>query len=706
MINADRQMSGARQTCPKYGTRQGVWRLLAPKRSVLPCLASALLAACGGGDVAEGQRREPLAVSASATAAPSYDPDDLYRFFAIAFGAAPGVTYMGQLLDAANAGMSIKAIVNVFTTKPQFKETYPDSLSNQEFAQKLVDNVVGTSATSAAKAEAVADIVAALSLPDWTRGDITYAMFNNLAKKPAHDAKWAATARRMANQVAYARHYTETIKADTTVLTQLRAVVSTVTENSPVTGVELSPLIQAAVAQSRWRERTDLFPDLSGLFSRMCGGLTLVQTAIASDLNGDGRVDLVLDAWCDMNGQGVPQLQGTPYNGTIPNSLVVFQQQTNGSFALVNRALTGADLITLDGPGNLTVGDFNGDGLMDIVVAPSKEDGRNPVTFADGSDNYTAPTQVLLSDQGGRYAVSNVGPRIPGGTRSVVRDSQNRELLVIVDRAWRYAQGSWISQPHPATAGALATLQQGGTTVAVHSSVQPLSDGESYGLGVELLKQAQDATWSRVHSLVLGSMRKVPTVNLSGQTLVYTSQFLSTLGEQDWLIPSLAQGCSLDDGRFVTLLEGIPMPERYAPTKMPSFNELLPLYTSQVLVGQVDGDRIVSLATLENGEVPNLFYLNCLDVNGDGRRDIVVTRWGYGNTPRPQVFLASGSTFRRVPLEHMPPPPAAYQGAASFVADFNGDGLADLLYYPLLGMAPGHKGPITLQLYEALAPLE
>ena len=213
-------------------------------------LVALLLAACGGGDVSEDPRREPLAVTT--TAVPAYDRDDLYRFFAIAFGAAPGVTYMGQLVEAAEVGrMSIKEIVNVFTTKSQFLETYPASLTNQEYAQKLVDNVVGTSANAAAKAEAVADIVEALKLPNWTRGDITYAIFNNLAKKPADDAKWAGTAKKMANQVAYARHYTETMKVDTTDLLQLRAVVKTVTESSPVNGVDLGVLIQTAVDQAR-----------------------------------------------------------------------------------------------------------------------------------------------------------------------------------------------------------------------------------------------------------------------------------------------------------------------------------------------------------------------------------------------------------------------------------------------------------------------
>jgi peptidyl-prolyl cis-trans isomerase A (cyclophilin A) len=202
-----------------------------------------LMAGCGGGDVADDVRRSPLN-AVSATTAAVYDRDDLYRFFAIAFGAAPGVTYMGQLVEAADHGLTIKQIVNIFTTKPQFLETYPASLSNQEYAHKLVDNVVGSSASPAAKAEAVADIVAALSLPDWTRGDITYAIFNNLAKKPADDAKWAGTARKMAYQVAYTKHFTETMKVDTTHLPALRAVVSEVTESSSTEG-DLTAPIQA-----------------------------------------------------------------------------------------------------------------------------------------------------------------------------------------------------------------------------------------------------------------------------------------------------------------------------------------------------------------------------------------------------------------------------------------------------------------------------
>jgi len=261
--------------CAKSGSRL---------RGAVLALVSLALVACGGGDVSEDLRREPLAVTTTAT--PAYDRDDLYRFFAIAFGAAPGVTYMGQLVEAAEVGrMSIKEIVNVFTTKSQFLETYPASLTNQEYAQKLVDNVVGTSANAAAKAEAVADIVEALKLPNWTRGDITYAIFNNLAKKPADDAKWAGTAKKMANQVAYARHYTETMKVDTTVLTELRAVVKTVTESSPINGAELSALIQAAV-QTALAQSRDLAP-----LARATADRPAVQAGATVLLNGQTSFD-------------------------------------------------------------------------------------------------------------------------------------------------------------------------------------------------------------------------------------------------------------------------------------------------------------------------------------------------------------------------------------------------------------------------------
>ena len=211
-----------------------------------------VLAACGGGDVPQDSRRSTL--TAGATMA--YDRDQLYRFFAIALGAAPGVTYMRQLLEAVDAGLPMRQIVNIFTGKAEFLEAYPATLSHQEFAQQLVDNVVGVSASAAAKDEAIADIVAALSPPvNLSRGDVIYTIFSNLALTPRTDLKWAAMAQKLASQVAYAKHFTETMKGDTLDLSELRAVVQPVTETSSVQESELSTLIENAVRVALARSR-------------------------------------------------------------------------------------------------------------------------------------------------------------------------------------------------------------------------------------------------------------------------------------------------------------------------------------------------------------------------------------------------------------------------------------------------------------------
>lgn len=75
-------------------------------------------------------------------------PVGLYQFFITAFNAAPGVTFMDQMVAAYGAGMSVKQIVDVFTNKSQFTDVYPTSLSHNQMAQALVNNIVKTSAAT------------------------------------------------------------------------------------------------------------------------------------------------------------------------------------------------------------------------------------------------------------------------------------------------------------------------------------------------------------------------------------------------------------------------------------------------------------------------------------------------------------------------------------------------------------------------------
>jgi hypothetical protein len=160
-------------------------------------------------------------------------PTELYQFFITAFNAAPGVTYMDQLAEAYNYGLSVESIVNIFTTKTQFTDVYPTSLSHIDLATQLVTNIVKSSATTSAKTEAIADIKGALDL-GWTVGKVIYTVFGNLAKKSLTDSSWGGTAQQFNNEIAVAKYYTETLNQSTTDLETLRDAIQPVTQSTDV----------------------------------------------------------------------------------------------------------------------------------------------------------------------------------------------------------------------------------------------------------------------------------------------------------------------------------------------------------------------------------------------------------------------------------------------------------------------------------------
>jgi subtilisin-like proprotein convertase family protein len=174
-------------------------------------------------------------------------PAELYQFFITAFNAAPGVTYMDQLAEAYNYGLSVKEIVDIFTTKSQFTSVYAPTLSNQDLATQLVNNIIKSSATVEVKANATADIKAALDI-GWTVGRVIFQVFGNLAKMPLTDPSFGNTTKQFNNQIAVAKYYTDTLNQSTTDLETLRDVVQSVTSSTDVsTDAAIAQLIGVAL---------------------------------------------------------------------------------------------------------------------------------------------------------------------------------------------------------------------------------------------------------------------------------------------------------------------------------------------------------------------------------------------------------------------------------------------------------------------------
>jgi subtilisin-like proprotein convertase family protein len=176
--------------------------------------------------------------------------DELYHFFVVAFAAAPGATYMGQLAEAYNyfsaqpvqpgAPGVLQQIVEIFTSKRQFTDPYPLDLTNRELATRLVDNIVKTSASPAVREQAVNDIETVLGPAfNWSRGKMLFTVFGNLANKPLDDVQWGLTARQFQKQLTVARHYTEEMGVATEDVAALQRVLSKVGPDTDVSTTEL-----------------------------------------------------------------------------------------------------------------------------------------------------------------------------------------------------------------------------------------------------------------------------------------------------------------------------------------------------------------------------------------------------------------------------------------------------------------------------------
>ena len=174
-------------------------------------------------------------------------PESLWHFCIVAFSAAPGVEYMNQMADAYRGGLSVQTIVDIFTSKSQFTDVYPISLSHSNMATALVNNVVKSSATAAVKQGAINDIVGALDA-GWTVGKMIYTVFGNLAGKPLTDTIWGNTAHQFQNEMAVAKYYTSVMDQSTTDMATLREVLAPITESTDVsTPANIATLIGVAL---------------------------------------------------------------------------------------------------------------------------------------------------------------------------------------------------------------------------------------------------------------------------------------------------------------------------------------------------------------------------------------------------------------------------------------------------------------------------
>ncbi len=420
------------------------------------------------------------------------------------------------------------------------------------------------------------------------------------------------------------------------------------------------------------------------------------STVAAVDLNKDGRKDLVVHQWCSAF------VFGAVVDTPPPDALSVYLQRESGAFELANIEVFGrSDVRLIAATRKVVVADFNADGYPDLAYAVNWEDGR--AINGDVSTQY-AQSAVVMSEGGGRYRIDKIGKpawfhavdavRSPSGGWDVIFGSFGGPNAG--PQAFRYGPQGWTAlNDYPNVSGGTFRASEDGRSL--------LTGGvDGYGTLDIVRFSLADGKWSRTGVALGSTMFTVPYRSHQGlgtQTAVRDgSRIHVAAGYDESCLLKLTPDRSVYLMRYTAQLA----PADYDGTSVLDANSMG--YMSRLDAFDFEGalTRLPSIFVNEDLGA-NFLFFGCEDVNGDGFGDVVIsTENNPGGTPTFYLNDRSGRLVR-ADASAYPKVPDTYGRSRSIYEDFDGDGIRDLLLYPLSDPPFGATPPL---LYKGLRRID
>lgn len=146
------------------------------------------------------------------------------------FGAAPGASVLSDLVAAVEAGSSISQLAANLSTTAEFTGIYPTFMTNEEYAAKVVANLLAEASTEA-KAEATSVLTTELN-GGMTRATAMVEAIKFVAATESTNASFGTSAAAFDNKVAVAIYYSVDKALSGSTLAGLQSVVNGVTSDA------------------------------------------------------------------------------------------------------------------------------------------------------------------------------------------------------------------------------------------------------------------------------------------------------------------------------------------------------------------------------------------------------------------------------------------------------------------------------------------
>ena len=484
----------------------------------------------------------------------------------------------------------------------------------------------------------------------------------------------------------------------------------TLSENTYTTGTILaacSVTVQYAQYMSTVFEAVAYeFPYASNTLDNLCienptsvGAATSILLPI--DLNLDTFDDLVVSYFCS------PKTSGQYLDTPTPDAIIAFKNNGDQTFSIANSEVFGSQTIQLGGATRKAVlADFNGDKYLDILYALNREDGRGQSCENCGASNE-APQKIILSNGDGTYAVTELGfsewthavdaVQMPSGNYdAVISGFRNNTVTGL-----RYIDGSmqevsdYASPGGPVNRFGASTLRFLPELTPAAGSMLAVSDSGDCGIQVNLssFSKASGAwsfvdktdfncrTISNAYEGYTNEVGDLPLITIDGQD--YTG---GGFGNEESCTLELTPG---DAPVAVVQFSAQPIAGNYVEGVVYKQGDL-PVQNRLNVFDVSDTALVLKTGVVVNEKIDALYRIDaCRDINNDGYDDVVLLQnAGGGGEPtntraEPIIYLNDKENHLvKLDLAGIPLVDKSEDYLVhGFLADMNGDGIEDLVYF-------------------------
>lgn len=492
--------------------------------------------------------------------------------------------------------------------------------------------------------------------------------------------------------------------------------------SQPSTNVVTNPPVTTASAPPEvvyFREIKNAIPSLSTYYDRTCTGINAhLFVAPAVDLNKDNRKDLLILIWCSQ------KVNGSVQEGPSKNTLISLIQNNDGTFRLGNQELFGKTFIELSGQIGETqrigIGDFNGDKNPDVIFATSWEDGRYGFSQSGGLYSWDSWPDALMSQPDNTYKLERFGNRGDSSYVTLIKGSE-RDSFSSGAHIWTYQNQIWVkNQIYFSPNSETNVLTKASLFLNSESVTMPLENKDSFGwlLGKVNLTEGygipnKHYRYTNIDKFVLSEIKQVWITGSERNSDQF--QPMGTVDGVEYLMPSYNSSCSYTEGQdsyVAAEFFAVKLNEKYTGQKLswvsssnPSGNVSYQNGVSRIHLYKITNGKItrMNLSVLDK-DIKNAHYVNCRDVNGDKKVDIIV--YGLGQE-KSIVFLNNGNgNLSEVPSSKIPDISKTYHGHHAMFSDLNDDGRTEIFYGPGMGYPNDYAGNYSdYQVFQGVNPL-